>query len=156
MEGTLSKGKRDRDLECAETLSERRNLHVYLEHKAELAVQGKSAAQRRLSEATAHMNIRNKKKKQRNSDTAVCETNRELESQRLELYQANQWADQTPRKKLNLCGELEMRNRIFQESRARNCQEIEELRRICCEETDRARPLRIENCLCIKRRIMQP
>ena len=32
-----------------------------------------------------------------------------------------------------------MGNRLFQESRARNCQEIEELRRICCEETDRAK-----------------
>ena len=37
-----------------------------------------------------------------------------------------------------------MRNRLFQESRARNCQEIEELRRICCEEADRARQARIE------------
>ena len=40
------------------------------------------------------------------------------------------------------CGKLEMRNRRFQESRARDCQEIEESRRICCEETDRARQLR--------------
>ena len=37
-----------------------------------------------------------------------------------------------------------MRNRLFQERRARNCQDIEELRRICCEETDRARQLRID------------
>ena len=34
-----------------------------------------------------------------------------------------------------------MRNRLFQKSRARNCQETEE---ICCEETDRARQLRID------------
>ena len=47
-------------------------------------------------------------------------------------------------KKINLCGELEMRNRLFQESCAKDCQEIEELRRICCEETDRARQLRID------------
>ena len=37
-----------------------------------------------------------------------------------------------------------MRNRLFQESRARNWQEIDELRRICCEESDRARQLRID------------
>ena len=37
-----------------------------------------------------------------------------------------------------------MRNKLFQESRTRNCQEIEELRRICCEETDRARQIRID------------
>ena len=35
-----------------------------------------------------------------------------------------------------------MRNIILQENRARYCQEIQELRRICCEETDRARQLR--------------
>ena len=43
------------------------------------------AAQRRLSE--------------RNSDIALYETNRELESQRLELYQANPWADHAQREK---------------------------------------------------------
>ena len=37
-----------------------------------------------------------------------------------------------------------MRNRLFNESRARNFQEIEELRRICCEETNRVRQLRID------------
>ena len=75
---------------------------------------------------------------------ALYETARELEAQRLELYQANQWADQARREKINLCGALEMRNRCFQESRARTRQAIEELRRICCEETQRARRLRID------------
>ena len=37
-----------------------------------------------------------------------------------------------------------MRSRLLNESRARGCQEIEELRRICCEATDRARQLRID------------
>ena len=35
-----------------------------------------------------------------------------------------------------------MRNRIFQEGRARDCQEIEELRRTRCEESNRARQAR--------------
>ena len=48
------------------------------------------------------------------------------------------------KRKIDLCGELEMRNRVFQESQARNCQEIEELRRICCEEIDQARQARID------------
>ena len=94
---------------------------------------------------------------QRCSDTALYETDRELESQRLELYQANQWADQdqAQREKIHLCGELGMRNRIFQESRARDCQEIKDLRRICCEETDRARQLRkLMNCLGNRKRIL--
>ena len=46
--------------------------------------------------------------------------------------------------KISLCGELELRNRFFQESQAKDCQEIEELRRFCCEEADRARKARID------------
>ena len=37
-----------------------------------------------------------------------------------------------------------MRNRLFREHQAKACQEIEELTRICCEETDRARQARID------------
>ena len=37
-----------------------------------------------------------------------------------------------------------MKNRPFQEDHARDCQEIEELRSICCEEPDRARQARID------------
>ena len=37
-----------------------------------------------------------------------------------------------------------MRNRLFQFDHARNCKEIEELKRFCCEETDRARQARID------------
>ena len=98
VEGTLSRGKRDRDLESVQTQSERRNLHVYLEQKDEMAVQGECAARRRLSEAEAGMDIRNWE--QRNSDIALYETNRELESERLERCQANQWADQAQRERL--------------------------------------------------------
>ena len=75
---------------------------------------------------------------------ALCEIHRELEPQRLELHQANQQADQAQREKISLCGELELRNRFFQESQAKDCQEIEELRRICCQETGRARQARID------------
>ena len=48
------------------------------------------------------------------------------------------------REKISLCGDMELRNRLFQESQAKDCQEIEELRRICCEEADRARHARID------------
>ena len=37
-----------------------------------------------------------------------------------------------------------MRNRLIRGNQARNCQEIEELRRICCEEASRARQARID------------
>ena len=49
VEGTLSRGKGDRDLESVPTLSERRNLHAYREKKAVLAFQEECAAQKRLS-----------------------------------------------------------------------------------------------------------
>ena len=44
--------------------------------------------------------------------------------------------------KICLYGELELRSRLFQENHAKDCQEIEELRSICCEEADRARQAR--------------
>ena len=46
--------------------------------------------------------------------------------------------------KINLCRECEFRNLLFQEDHARDFKEIEELRRICCEEVDQARQARIE------------
>ena len=81
----------------------------------------------------------------RNADIALYETVRQLESQRLELYQANQRADQAQRaKKSWLFGEPHIKNKIFQDDRAKDCQAIEELRSICCEEADRARQLKID------------
>ena len=126
VEETFSKRKRDRDLESVQTLS--------------LAVREECVAQRRLSEADADTDIRNWER--RNSEKALYETNRELESQRLD--QANHWVDQAQREKIIFCGELEMENKLFRENCARDCQEIEELRKICCEDTDRARQLRID------------
>ena len=46
--------------------------------------------------------------------------------------------------KISLYGELEIWNRLFRENQAKDCQEIEALRIICCEEADRARQARID------------
>ena len=46
--------------------------------------------------------------------------------------------------KISLCRESEFRNLLFQKDHARDFKEIEELRRICCEEVDQARQARIE------------
>ena len=83
-------------------------------------------------------------KEKRNSDIAFHEINRKFESQRFQPHQATRWADQAQRNNISLYGELELRNRLFQEDHARDCQEIEELRRNFCEETDRARQARID------------
>ena len=85
-----------------------------------------------------------KHSEKRNSDIALYKVNLEFESQRLQLQQANQWADQAQRDKMSLHGELEMRSRLFREHQANDCQEIEELMRTCCEEADRARQARID------------
>ena len=86
------------------------------------------AAQKRSSEPHAEMDIQ--------------ETNRELECQRLSFISRISMDRQ--RERINFCGELEMINRLFQESRARNCLEIVELRKNCCEQTDRARLMGID------------
>ena len=59
-----------------------------------------------------------------------------LEPQRFQQHQPSRSADQAQRDKIRLYGELEKRNRLFQEDHAIDCQEIEELRRICCEEVN--------------------
>ena len=60
----------------------------------------------------------------------LFESYRELESQRLQLQQANVRAHNAHRQKNMLCGEFEMRNSFFQESRTKDCREIEELRNL--------------------------
>ena len=47
------------------------------------------------------LKLRQETGERRSSEMALYETNRELESQRLELYQANQWVDQAQREKIN-------------------------------------------------------
>ena len=71
-----------------------------LNRQLNLAVQGECTAQKRFSEAEEEMDIRNWEPQ--NGDSALHETNRELESQRLELHQANQWADQAQTEKINV------------------------------------------------------
>ena len=55
-------------------------------------------------------------------------------------------------KELVLCGELEMRNKLFLESRTKDSQEIEELRRRCCEESDRARQAKLNELSMMQQR----
>ena len=95
-----------------------------------------------LSKDSTKLRQRSNTWEKRNSDIALNEINQEFQSHRLQLQQANHWADQAQRDKISLYGELEMRNRLFRENQAKDCQEIEESRTDCCEETDRARQAR--------------
>ena len=64
----------------------------------ELAVRGEKMAQQRLHEVEADVVVKHWEK--RNSDTAFYETHQEFESQRLQLQQTNQLADQAQRDKI--------------------------------------------------------
>ena len=100
-------------------------------------------AQERLYDAEADVEVKQWEKT--NSDTALCEINQEFESQRLQLQQANQWADHAQREKISLCGELEMRNRLFK--KLKNWEEFVAKKQI---EQDMQEMM---NCLYIKRGI---
>ena len=134
--------KRDRDRNVVHSLKDRENLQKILERIVDSAVRGQRMAQQKLHEAEAEAEAGNWEK--RRQDIAFQEINQEFESQRFQQHQASRWADQAQRDKISLYGELELRNKLFQENHARDCQEIEELRRICCEEADRARQARID------------
>ena len=79
-----------------------------------------------------------------NQNSPYYETHQKLEFERMELLPANQWAHQAQREKTNLCGELGIRNRLHHECQVRTSQETEELRRICDEEANQVRKLKIE------------
>ena len=59
----------------------------------------------KVSEAEADMDMNLGKN---NLDIALYETNRELESQRLELYSAHHWADQAHSEKIDFCGDWKL------------------------------------------------
>ena len=80
----------------------------------------------------------------RNSDMALYETNRQVESQLMELYHVDQWAGQAQMENHRIYEELAMKSRLYQENHALDCMEMEELRRNGREETDRARQLRTD------------
>ena len=74
----------------------------------------------------------------RNSKYALFESQRELQSQTLQLLEDIQWTDQALRERTHLCSELMMKNCLHQDCYARSCQEFEELKRRCYqEETER-------------------
>ena len=113
---SVSKEKRDRDQNVAQTLKERQNIPKILERKAEMAARGEKLAQQRSYDAEADVEVTHWEK--RISDIALDEINQEFESQRHQLQQANQWAGQAQRDKISLYGELEMMNRLFREYQA--------------------------------------
>ena len=75
------------------------------------------------------MEIQNSER--RNSEYAFFESQREHETQRQQLLEANQ---SKLNERIHLCSRLGMEDHLHQESYARNCQEIAELKRGCYQE----------------------
>ena len=115
---SVEREERSRHKHCA--FAERQRISKNkIERKVDSAVRGEMMAQRKLYEAEPKVEAR------------------------IQLLQASRWANQAQRETRSVCtGELELRNGLFQDNHARDCQEIEELRRICCEEANRARQAR--------------
>ena len=72
----------------------------------------------RLSDAEAHLESTDWE--QRKSEFALYDSQQQLEYQKEELLLASQWADQAQKGRIDLCRELELRNRIHYESQVRN------------------------------------
>ena len=98
---------------------------------------GERLAQQRLHEAEADVDFKHREK------VALHEISQEFESQRLQPQQANQWADQAQKRQNKLAWRIGNENRLFPEHQAKkDCHEIEELRRTCCEEADPAETIK--------------
>ena len=115
---------------CIRWLTE--NLQTVLDPKVDSAVRGERMAQPKLYEADAEVEAGNWHRFSWDQSRIWISTI------------SATWADQSQRDKISLYGELELRSRLFQDNHARDCKEIEELRRIDCEETDRARQASID------------
>ena len=73
-------------------LRDRDNLQKILERKVDLAIQGEKEDQQKLCLAEAKMEAKSWEK--RILGHAFQETNQEFESQRFQVHQGSQWADQ--------------------------------------------------------------
>ena len=94
-----------------------RDLREDLERRAQQAVLGENSAREKLYLTEYDLEIQNLER--RNSEYALIESRRELESQRRQLLEAiNRQIKLSVRE--NTCSELEMKNRLHQESYARS------------------------------------
>ena len=114
----------------------------FTEKRAYRAVGGEQVARTKLSEAQSELD--RQEAKVQCADRALHEWCIQLLSQRMELYRANQTYGQSQREKSRFCTELEMKNRALQEDRMKSLNEIDEFKKMSCAETERAKPLSID------------
>ena len=83
-----------------------RDLRELLERRAQQDFLGENSVQRKFFSTEYNMEFQNLQR--RNSEYALFESQRELETRRRQLLEANQWADEAQRQRIHLCSELEM------------------------------------------------
>ena len=127
-EESMLKGERDREESVGQTMRDRKNLHKILHKILNQQFEEKNGALRKLSEIQKSSCMRLVE----NLNLKGCSFIKRI------------YGPAMLKEKEKLCGELEMRNELFQESRTNGCQEIEELRRRRYEESDRARKAKLD------------
>ena len=145
----LMTGKRDRGESIGQSMRDRENLHKILERKAESSIQGENEAQKNYQrlklmwkleggskevQKLLYMNpIENLKLKDYSFFRRIYGTM--LEAKELGCVENWKWGTSSSKK-----------------SRTKDCQEIEELRRRCCEESDRARQAKLDELSMMQQR----
>ena len=105
-----------------ELYSDERDLREVLERRAQQAVYGQNSAPRKF--LLDWVRPGDPELRAKILDYALIESGRELESQRRQWPEVNQWTDQAQRERIHLSSDLEMKNRVHKECYARRCQEI--------------------------------
>ena len=138
---------------------------TFAEHRENKAAEGEEATLLTLSDAENHTRLlleerRNQilsearsrmkmqefflEKKKESADMALRESNRQIHSHRMELYQANQVYENSQREQIMFHAELENRERTLQETRIGTLQEMEGSKKICCTEPWGTQRLRMD------------
>ena len=147
--------KRDRDQNVVQPSRDRQNLHKILERKAELAVRGEKTGSTKTKTKLRQTWRSNIGKRQTNSDIAhSCDQSGGRVPAKSQLQQANQWADQAPRRQNKLVwrigNEEQTLLRKFSERLPRKRRIAENLLRSKQIERDKQE---LMSCPCIKKGI---
>ena len=129
-EKSLLKGKRDREYERVlhteqeRFMSEKRNVHDTFKEKPEELFK----VHVWLIEDSLKLKWEwtGKVWERRNLDMALHETNRQLKPENIELYHTNQLASQPQMENQRILEESATKSRLYQESHAKDCFEIED------------------------------
>ena len=149
----LLKGERDRDTSVMHSMKDRENLVNNPRTESWLGLPRRDDVSAKLVWSWGWVEARNWEK--RNSDFPLKEISQEFESQRFQLHQASRWVDQAQRDKIGLYGELELRNRLFQENHASTAKKFKNWEVFVAKKLIERDKQEVKNCLCNNRGILR-